>query len=184
MKYHNIVLPSLSLIQEKVQRAIPIKYDIFPGLTYLPNNKELFLSIPELSSALVSLGLLDYIDCIAVNTFWKTTSPIHRDSGYSKYSLNIPLCGYKGTYLEYFTTDVEPIKKSTASFVNTELDPIYYDYPIESCILDTIVPTDCPVIINIKQPHRFINPHSEKRSILLIRLRDCPEVDTIVANLE
>ena len=184
MKYHkNITIDNLQILQEKIIRSIPMKYDLFPGLIYIPNNKKLFLGIPELASVIESMGLTNYIRGIAVNTFRKTTSPIHLDKGLVKYSLNIPLCGYNGTYLEYFTTDKQPIEKVTSTLLDTELASTYYAYPVEDCILDETVCVDGPIVINIKAPHRFVNPFDEKRSILLIRLSDCPEVDAIVANL-
>jgi hypothetical protein len=184
MKYHkNITIDNLQTIQEQAQRLIPVKYNIFPGLIYIPNNKELFLSIPELVSVLSRLRILNYVGAIAINTFWKTTSPIHKDYGSARYSLNIPLCGYKGTYLEYFTTDQDPIKKPTTSLLENSSGVHYFDYPIENCKLDEVVPTDCPLIVDTLTPHRFINPYSEMRRLLLIRLDDCPEVDAIIENL-
>ena len=184
MKYHkNITIDNLQILQEKIIRSIPMKYDLFPGLIYIPNNKKLFLGIPELASVIESMGLSNYIRGIAVNTFKKTISPIHLDSGTIKYSLNIPLRGYNGTYLEYFTTDKQPVEKLTSALLDTTTSSVFYAYPVEDCILDETVSIDGPIIVNVKAPHRFVNPFNEKRSILLIRLDDCPEVNAIIENL-
>jgi hypothetical protein len=174
MKYYSPVnIENLDIIQQKV-------FDVFPkdklhtnDLFYLPNNIELFLNIPELKIELDKLGWTKYINSFGFYVVQKTNgSIIHIDSG-EKYSFNIPILNCSNTFLNYYTTTTEPVRKLTPSNVD------YYYYDPKYCVRIDSVEMNLPHIVNVLKLHNVTNLNEEPRITLLIRLKNEPSLENL-----
>ena len=167
MKYYiPIHLENLDIIQKKVLQLFPKENLNKKILFYIPNNLELFFNIPELKNELDRLGWSDYIHSFAFYIVQKTKgSTHHTDTGDTIYSFNIPIYNCKNTFVNFYTTSVEPIKISPLNQAS------YYHYDPNDCeLVDTLEMTS-PHVINVKQVHNIVNNNNYPRITLLVRLK-------------
>jgi hypothetical protein len=168
MKYYSpIHIDNLSTIQKKVFELFPKNQLDKDNLFYLPNNIELFLNIPELKIELDKLGWTEYVHAFALYLVTKTNgSTIHTDTGNRNYSFNIPIINCNNTFVNYYTTTSNPIRKTMPNNVD------YYYYDPAYCNLIDSFEMNSPHIINVLQLHNVTNYNSEPRITLLIRLKN------------
>lgn len=171
MKYYShIHLENLETIQQKV-------FDIFPkselsskeNLFYIPNNLKVFFDIPELKSALDNMNWSSYVHSFGFYVINKTLgTPIHIDTGNSVYSFNIPILNCVNTFVNFYKTDKEPIKKSYVAY-NKIID--YYSFNSTDCVLQDKLEMTTPHVIKVKEVHNVTNLNPLPRVTLLIRLK-------------
>ena len=171
MKYYSpIHLENIDIIQQKV-------FDIFPKselsckekLFYIPDNLKIFFNIPELKSELDNINWSQYVHSFGFYVINKTLgTPIHIDTGNSVYSFNIPILNCVNTYVNFYKTDKEPIKKSYIAY-NKIID--YYSFNPIDCVLQNKLEMTTPHVINVKEIHNVTNNNPLPRITLLIRLK-------------
>ena len=171
MKYYSpIHLENRDIIQQKV-------FDIFPKselsckekLFYIPDNLKIFFNIPELKSELDNINWSQYVHSFGFYVINKTSgTPIHIDTGNSVYSFNIPILNCVNTYVNFYKTDKEPIKKSYIAY-NKIID--YYSFNPIDCVLQNKLEMTTPHVINVKEIHNVTNNNPLPRITLLIRLK-------------
>lgn len=163
--YQSVHINNLDIITQKALALVPKQRLDNTGLFYLENNKELFLSIPELREELIRLELLDHVYGIAVYVVYGSTPlSIHKDSGDILYSLNLPLSGCENTFVNFYHSTLPAEEKITLNGNR------YFHYNEGSCELIDQLEMTTPHIINIKVPHAVINQCTEPRITMLIRL--------------
>jgi hypothetical protein len=162
--YQSVHINNLDIITQKALALVPKQRLDNTGLFYLENNKELFLSIPELREELIRLELLDHVYGIAVYVVYSSTPmSIHEDSGYILYSLNLPLSGYENTFVNFYQPSV-PAQEKISHNGNR-----FFHYPEADCELVDQLEMTTPHIINVKVPHAVVNQNTEPRITMLIR---------------
>ena len=171
MKYYSpIYLEQLDIIQEKV-------FNIFPkselsskeNLFYIPDNVKVFFDISELKSNLNAMNWSQYVHSFGFYVINKTYgTPIHIDSGNSLYSFNIPILNCKNTFVNFYKTDKEPVKKSYVAY-NKIID--YYSFNPTECVLQDKLEMTTPHVIKVKEVHNVTNINDLPRITLLIRLK-------------
>ena len=163
-RYQTVRINNLDIIAEKALALVPKQRLDITGLFYLENNKELFLSIPELREELIRLELLDHVYGIAVYVVHSSTPlSIHKDNGDILYSLNLPLSGCENTFVNFYHPLVPAQEKITPNGNR------YFYYPEDDCELVDQLEITTPHIINVKIPHAVINQCNEPRITMLIR---------------
>jgi len=173
MEYYSpIHLEKLEIIQQKVYNIFP-KYELNSPehLFYLPNNLEVFFGIEELKSALDKIDFSRYVHSFGIFVINKTNpieTPIHTDSGEFLYSFNIPILNCKNTFVNFYKTDKQPVKKNYISH-NKIID--YYQFNREDCILQDKLELTSPHVIKVKEAHNVINNNFLPRITLLVRLK-------------
>lgn len=172
MKYYvPIPIENLKSIQEKVFELFP-KKELFKkeSLFYIPDNLNLFLSIPELKKELDKLNWTQYVFGIGFYIVAPTEgSPIHVDSNTFTYSFNIPILNCEDTFVNFYRTDKEP-KKEIYKVYDTYVNYYRFD-PADCQIVDKLELLE-PHVINVQQVHNIINKNTKPRITLLIRLRN------------
>lgn len=162
--YKSVHINNLETIAQQALALVPKQRLDIAGLFYLENNKELFLSIPELRAELIRLELLDHVYGIAVYVVYNSTPLlIHKDSGDILYSLNIPLSGCKNTFVNFYQPTIPAQEKISANGNR------FFHYPEANCELVDQLEMTTPHIINVKVPHAVVNQNTEPRITMLIR---------------
>ena len=172
MKYYSPVpIDNLKIIQEKVFEYFPKeKLSTKEALFYVPDNKNIFLSIPELKLELDKLNWTPYILAIGFYIIAPTDgSPIHVDSTSFSYSFNIPILNCEDTYVNFYRANKEP-KKQIYSMYGTSMN--YYKFDSAECELSDSLEMLTPHIINVREAHNIVNKNTKSRITLLIRLRN------------
>ena len=163
--YQQVYINNLETITQKALKLIPEQKLNHTGLFYLENNKELFLSIPELREELIRLQLLDHVYGIAVYVVYNSAAKsIHEDNGDLLYSLNIPLNGCENTFVNFYYSSSPPLEKVTAHGNK------YFYFAEKNCELIDQLEMTTPHIIKVKIPHAVINQNTAPRITMLIRL--------------
>lgn len=175
--YYNIDTELLNNIRSEVINIAP---DLKPEEKLKRNiivnrvSVEKYLNLKYLKCFMQQLDLLDHVLFMSFNTTIKAQSPIHIDSTEFKYSLNIPIKNYSGTYCCFYQT--KGIK--TMSTINFGAESVkkessnYYTFDEKNCTLIAKYETVQPAIIDTTVPHRFYNLKMSERQMLLIRLKN------------
>lgn len=171
MKYYkHIHFDNLNFIQRKVLDKFP-KSEInnSANIFYIPNNVEIFLGIDELKLNLERINWLSHVHSFAfcITNTKKVTSP-HIDTGISLYSLNIPILNCKNTYVNFYKTNSEAVKKS---YISHDKVIDFYSYNLSDCILQDKLEMTEPHVIKVKEVHNIVNYNNKPRITLLIRLK-------------
>ena len=157
--YKKINIDKLDVIQEKV---IALVTDDLPWKSQFSKDlTEKFLTIPELRDNLTKLGY-DLADIVLGINLSKAGNVIHLDWGQHDYSLNIPILNCKNSYVNFYTSTVEPVPAATTT-------NRYYSFKQENCSLVDRIHVDEPYILNIKEPHNVDSANNNKRIMLLVR---------------
>jgi hypothetical protein len=166
--YYPVYLENLSTIQQKVLQLFPKDKLDKSELFYIPDDLKLFLGIPELKTELDKLGWTQYIDCFGFYVVQKTTgSTIHTDTGNDRvFSFNIPILNCENTFVNYYESTAEPIKKTLPN----KVDYYYYD-PAYCTLIDSFEMTS-PHVINVSKIHNITNDNDRPRITLLVRLNN------------
>jgi hypothetical protein len=162
--YRPVQIANLDIIQSEVLKLIPSHLLDKNNLTYIKDNKKIFLGIPALYEFLESKQLQFSVGVIAVNVITGLgSSNYHIDSGPWQYSLNIPILNCKNTRINFFkvNSDYQIVKESSHYF---------FRYTKEQCELIYEVETVEPYLLGVKTPHRIVNNSNDTRVMLLIRL--------------
>jgi hypothetical protein len=134
--------------------------------------KNLILEIPEVVDMLKKLSLYDYIHALSCNIQTKNSSiPLHIDYGIFNYSFNLPISGYKNSYINSYKL-IDPTQPPNQHKVlghDGTINPYYY-YPLENCELIQRTKTDTAGILEVKHIHNVDNESDETRVFLLFRL--------------
>lgn len=163
--YQSVHINNLEAITQQAIALIPKQRLNNTGLFYLENNKELFLSIPELREELIRLELLEHVYGIAVYVVYDSTPlSIHKDSGYILYSLNIPLSGCENTFVNFYHSQTPAQEKISANGNR------FFHYPEKECELVDQLEMTTPHIIKVKTPHAVVNQNKTPRITMLIML--------------
>lgn len=163
--YQAIYIDNLDTIRKQALLQIPDDKLHQTGLFYLENNSQNCLGIPELQEALTGLQLRHHVSGIAVYVLCPGTEPsIHKDSGYIQYSINIPLSGYDNTFVNFYQSQEPPQSRVSPNGHR------YWHWPKETCELVDQLEMTTPHIINVKNIHAVVNPNTQTRITLLIRL--------------
>jgi hypothetical protein len=172
MKYYTpIPLANLKTIQEKVFSVFPkeklnTKVD---SLFYIKDNINVFLNIPELRSALDSLGWTPYVFSFAFFIVQPTSgTTVHIDSGEIVHSFNIPILNCDNTYVNFYSTSSRPIVQS---YIEYDKKINYLKYNPSHCELVDKLEMTIPHVIKVKEVHNITNLNTGPRITLLIRLR-------------
>ena len=172
MKYYEpITLNNLQIIQEKV-------FNIFPkemidskvnNLFYLPDNINLFLSISELRTELDRLGWTQHVLGFAFYVVPPNSgSMIHLDSGEIIHSFNIPIKNCKNTFVNFYKTTSQPIKRT---YIAYDKEVNYFMFNPHTCELVDKLEMNTPHVIKVKEAHNITNLNTGSRITLLIRLK-------------
>ena len=163
-------MENLEIIQKKVFKLFPKSELTKNNLFYIPNNVELFLSIPELKEELYRLELTDHIVHFGFYVLQTTSNENpHIDSGDLVYSFNIPIYNCENTFVNFYTVNSQPVERYLPNGVS------YYWVDPKQCKLSDSLEMNQPYIINVKQAHCVVNKNPSPRITLLIRLKK--EVD-------
>lgn len=166
--YKPIHIENLAEVQQEVLKKIPENLLGSSNLTYIENNKNIFLSIPVLYDFLKSIQMQRSVLSVAVNiTKGNNKGNIHVDSGLFKHSLNIPILGCENTCIDFFkaNSDYEII-----TINNQGKSHHFFRYSEDQCELIYKGDTAVPYILGTKTPHRVVNNSDKTRIMLLIRL--------------
>lgn len=166
--YKPIRIENLAEIQQEVLKKIPENLLATNNLTYIENNKDIFLSIPVLYDFLKSIQMQKSVLSIAVNiTKENIKGNIHVDSGLYKHSLNIPILGCENTCIDFFKASNN---YETITINNHGKSHHFFRYSEDQCELIYKGDTAVPYILGTKTPHRVVNKSDKTRIMLLIRL--------------
>jgi hypothetical protein len=175
--YRPIHIENLKEIQEEVMNLLPEKLLTYSSLTYIENNKEIFLSSNKLSDYLKSKKIYDTTGAIAVNiTKGFGAGTYHVDSGPYKHSLNIPISGCENTWINFFKVNSD---YTTVTVENDGLAHRYFRYTEDQCELIYEAETSVPYLLGTKTPHRVINKSNNTRVMLLVRLFSSPYINEL-----
>lgn len=170
--YHSVPIENLSIIQAKVFKLFPLDRINKTTLFYLPNNVELFLSIPELKEELDKLGWTEYVDSFAFYCVQKTKgSTLHTDTGDRLYSFNIPIMNCRDTQVNFYTSESEPETQLHGEGVD------YNRYNPDTCTLVDSLEMIMPHVIKVKEVHNIVNNNYGPRITLLVRLNSDLNLD-------
>jgi len=166
--YTPLNVETLPAIQDAVLERIPDYLFNETNLTYLENNRALFLGIPELEDLLSKLGVMDKVLTIAVNvTLPHKSGNIHVDGGSYQHSLNIPIVGCKNTWVKFYSSKEEPKQITLTNSTGTHT---FLKYDESVCDEILTVEATGPYIMDTKVPHKVVNTTDNIRVMLLIRL--------------
>ena len=166
--YRPVQIDNLDIIQKEVMELIPSHLLDKTTLTYIENNKKIFLGIPALYEFLASKKLLFSVGSIAVNvTTGQGKGNHHVDSGPWQYSLNIPILNCENTWINFFKVDSDYKIKTVENKGQTHH---FYGYTEDQCELIYEAETIEPYLLGVKTPHRVVNKSDDTRVMLLIRL--------------
>lgn len=172
MKYYvSVPIKNLKTIQEKVFKYFP-KEELFKkeSLFYIPNNLNIFLSIPELKAELDKLNWTPYVFSIGFYIIGNTNGThIHLDSNTFTHSFNIPILNCENTFVNFYKTDKEP-KKEVYKLYDTLIN--YYRFDPADCVVVDQLEMLTPNVINVQEPHNVVNKNTKPRITLLIRLKN------------
>ena len=162
--YQPIHFDNLELIRSKIADIVVNTVDISKPLFEYHNARK-FTDIPEFKEQLIEKNLYDFLHYAVINVSLKGTSPIHTDSEKFTYSLNIPIIGYKNTYLHFYESHQKPILQGTGSGNVT-----YALHNHSQCKPIGKFETTEPAIVNTRVAHCFQNCNVEPRVVLLLRI--------------
>lgn len=167
MKYYTpIQIENLEIIQRKVFELFPKSELTKNNLFYIPNNVELFLSMPELKTELDRLKLTEHIMHFGFYVLQTTSGQDpHIDSGDPVYSFNIPIYNCENTFINFYTVSSNPVERYLPNGIS------YYWVNPQNCTLVDSLEMNQPYIINVKQAHTIVNKNPWPRITLLIRLK-------------
>lgn len=164
--YKKIHLDYLDIIRQKVLEYFPNDAYQRTHLFYIPNNKEIFLNIEELTTQLEKLNLLEYVHAFGFYVIQPTlNTQIHIDSTDRNYSFNLPILNCDNTFVNFYTTEIEH-------------KPLLFFSP-EDCIKIDEVEMSEPHIVHVKVPHNVSVYHNKTRITLLIRLNEKFTLDKV-----
>lgn len=175
--YKPVHIDNLAEIQQEVLKLIPENLLNQTTLTYIENNKEVFLGIPSLYDFLKSKTMHWSVGNIAINiTQGQDAGNYHMDSGPFKYSLNIPIVGCENTWINFFKVDGD---YKVVTVENKGKTHHFYRYTEDQCELIYEAETNQPYLLGVKTPHRVVNKSDQTRIMLLIRLFPGPWLTNI-----
>lgn len=167
-------IENLEIIQKEVFKLFPKSALVSNNLFYIPDNLSLFLGIPELKSALDTLGWTEYVHAFGFYILHKTNaSTLHTDTGDRTYSFNIPILNCKDTLVQFFKTDQLPTKVTPINRAS------YYSYDSSKCELVDSFEMNSPHVINTTYVHNVVNPNILPRITLLVRLSNTLSLDKL-----
>ena len=177
--YKRLEIPNLSSLQGKLFDLVPKDLFSHPRLLF-PEDQTIFQEIVELTDFLYSLNLDPANTRFAFFVVMpKTNSPIHKDYGDADYSINIPIKNCSGTFLNFYTTNTEPVLQDERIENGIKFKPHYYYNPSDCELVDTI-DTGTPYIMSIKNIHNVQNPTYHPRINLLCRPNDNQSMSNIL----
>ncbi len=177
--YRPIQIDNLTTIQEEVLKRIPKNLLDKTNLTYIENNKAIFLGIKELYNFLESIKMNWCVGTVAVNvTTAQDMGSFHVDSGPYRYSLNIPILGCENTFIDFFKVsgDYQTVHVNAEGHGGHHH---FFRYTEDQCELIYEGDTSIPYILGTKTPHRVVNRSDKIRIMLLIRLFPGPWLDNV-----
>ena len=159
MKNFKIInLGNLIEIQQEVYKIISQDNKIPSNthLYYLDNHNlvdlDRFKYIPSLSNEIKKLGWFDYWKNTAIVITYQDGLILHQDSGESEYSLLIPIKNTKNTWTVFYNVDTDAVPMQLPNSSVT-----YLGYSESSTVWEIErVESVCPVLLNIKTPHKVI----------------------------
>lgn len=167
--YQQLQIDLLEEIQYEALKRIPADLLEKTTLTYIDNNREIFSSIPALKEYLIKTRAYHHVGPIAVNvTLGKGSGNYHVDNGIFHYSLNIPIMGCDGTWINFYETTSEP---HVVTVKNKGETHNFLRFHPEECKLIKSEETKYPYLLHVKTPHRVENRSDGTRVMLLLRLR-------------
>jgi len=175
--YKPIHIENLAEIQQEVLQLVPKNLLNRTTLTYIENNKEIFLGSAALLDFLKSKKMYDSVGAIAVNvTVGKGAGNYHVDSGPFKHSLNIPIIGCENTWINFFKVNSD---YTIVKVENQGKTHHFFRYTEDQCELIYEAETSEPYILGVKTPHRVVNKSDQTRIMILVRLFPGPWSETI-----
>lgn len=137
--------------------------------------------LPKLRLFLQNLGLLEYVHGIALNvTTGGMAIPVHVDTGPFEWSLNLPLLNCDDSIVAVYKTDQPSILK----FIPGS-DVSYQGFDDESLLeTEARVESLYPMLLNVKNPHNVINQSDKVRVMMLIRIKEELDSDTLYQRLQ
>lgn len=166
--YKEIAIDRLDEIRKGVLERTPDLLLESSNLTYIDNNRKIFMEIDALREFLESKKLVSNIVEIAINiTKPHQSGSYHMDSGPYHHSINIPITDCVDSWINFFETTKEPY---SVSVDNHGKSHVFYRFNAEDCKLIHRVETTKPYILGVKTPHRVENLSDNTRIMLLIRI--------------
>ena len=163
--YKPINLQNFEIIRSKIANIITSNVDISKP-TFQYHKAKKFTDISELRNQLEELGLYNFLHNAVINVSLYGSSPIHIDTGDFTYSLNIPILGYRNSFLHFF----ESYETPTIQRVRSIHDITYQVYNRNVCNLIQTFKTITRAIVNTLVSHCFNNCNIELRVVLLLRI--------------
>ena len=183
--YTSIYIDNLSKIQNSILSKITLPSYTNATLFYPTENKNLVTEVVELTQLLTTLELLsDVLGVAVIVVDPKTRIPIHKDTGNYTYSLNVPLLGYKNTFLNFYKTDSNDTTVEVPKQLGHASGIVFKKFDYEKCVLIESHETNSPYIMNTQIPHDVHNPNDYKRLFLLIRIDNSQnyKIEKIIKN--
>jgi hypothetical protein len=171
--FREIHIENLADIQREVLMSIPKHLLLSTNLTYIENNKDVFLTLPSIKKVINDLKLPNYcVGQVAINvTMGYDNGNYHMDSGPYRYSLNIPISGCENTWINFYNTLANP---HVVTVENKGKTHHFFRYYPDDCELIESHETSVPYLLSVKVPHRVENKSPNMRVMLLIRIFDLP----------
>lgn len=164
--YKEITIDRLEEIRKGVLERIPDLLLESSNLTYIDNNKKIFMEIEALRDFLESKKLISTMGEIGVYiTKPHKSGNYHMDSGAYHHSINIPITTCADSWISFFKTTVEPY---SVPVKNHGKSHVFYGYNAEDCTLIHKVETTKPYILGVKTPYRVENLSDNTRIMLLL----------------
>lgn len=168
MLYHPVKLNTLPTIRKELLELASSKIDLSQQNFTYGLGVKFFLSCNSLKKELIRLKLLTHIHNIGISVTIESKSPIHIDSNVYTYSLNIPLNGFKNTFLSYY----QPKDEKSYKNIIANGGFVYSIYEEDNCNLIQKIETLYPALVNTSIPHSFENLNSIPRTLLMIRFKN------------
>ena len=166
--YKEINIDNLDEIRAGIMERIPDMLLSSTNLTYIDDNKKIFLGVKALREFLEPRKLHYSVGQVAVNiTMPGEEGSYHVDNGPFKHSINIPITDCTGSWINFFETSAEPHQ---VAVVNNGESHNFSRFHKEDCKLIHRAETTEPYILGVKTPHQVQNLSDKTRIMLLLRM--------------
>lgn len=166
--YKEFTIDGLDELRAGVLERIPYDIRQSTNLTYIEDNKKIFLEVKPLREFLEARQLHWSVGQIAVNiTMPHEEGSYHVDNGPYKYSINIPISDGKNTWINFFETSAEPHQ---VEVFNKGKPHNFSRFHKEECTLIYQAETTKPYLLGVKTPHQVVNKSDNMRIMLLLRM--------------
>lgn len=166
--YKEIHIDNLDEIRAGIMERIPEMLLSSTNLTYIDDNKKIFLEVKALRDFLEPRKLHYSVGQIAVNiTMPGEEGSYHVDNGPYKHSINIPITDCAGSWINFFETSVGPHQ---VAVINQGISHNFSRFHKEDCRLIHRVETTKPYVLGVKTPHQVQNLSDKTRIMMLLRM--------------